>query len=217
MSQNTTDVAYNRESEIVSRYRVLVQQEDLTAGQVKDALNDICTQYERLVDDSKLLTSVGDRLQRKLKSANLMLREQSEEIKRINNTLQDKNTELQVTIDELTRAKASRRATTLLFTATIFLFIISELIEQYIENSTKQLEYQWMYTWGLKLALVISLKPIEVTLEKYTLKAAMRAREKERAAILAAKNEAKAAEAPAAKPRKPAAAQPEAMPVAEKA
>ncbi len=216
MSQNTTDVAYNRESEIVSRYRILVQQEDLSAVQVKDALNDICTQYERLVDDSKLLTSVGDRLQRKLKSANLMLREQSEEIKRINNTLQDKNTELQVTIDELTRAKASRRATTLLFTATIFLFIISELIEQYIETSTKQLEYQLMYTWGLKLTLVISLKPIEVALEKYTLKAAMRAREKERAAILASKTEANAPAIPA-KRRRPSAPLPDAVPVAEKA
>lgn len=178
----TSDVAYTKESEIIARYRALAEQKDLSPAQVSIALTEICNQYERLLDDSKLLTSVGDRLQRKLKSANQMLREQSEEIKRINGTLHEKNTELQLTIDELTRAKASRRATTLLFMVTIALFIISELIEQYIENSTSQLAHGWMYTWGLKLVLVVSLKPIEGLLEKYTLKNALRAQERERAA-----------------------------------
>jgi hypothetical protein len=180
--QVSSDVAYTKENEIIARYRALAEQKDITPEQVSLALNEVCNQYERLLDDSKLLTSVGDRLQRKLKSANQMLREQSEEIKRINNSLNEKNTELQLTIDELTRAKASRRATTLLFILTIALFIISELIEQYIESSTSQLAHGWMYTWGLKLILVVSLKPLEGLLERYTLKNALRAQERERAA-----------------------------------
>jgi hypothetical protein len=171
---NSSDIAYSRESEIIGRYRTLAHKESITPVEAGQALQEMCTNYERLLDDSKLLTSIGDRLQRKLKSANLMMREQAEEIKRVNANVQEKNIELQLTVDELTKTKASRRATALVFTFIVALFIITELIEQLLDNilssTVANSNVVIAISWTLKTILVVAFKPAEAFIEKRILK-----------------------------------------------
>lgn len=184
MAQLSQDVAYAKESEIISQFRSVAAREDLTREATAEALNSLCAQYERLLDDSKLLTSVGDRLQRKLKGANLMLREQADEIKRINGTLQDKNTQLLETIDELTRTKASRRAQAVTFSITVLLFFISEFLEDYFAKLASSSEYAAWISWGSKIALLLMFKPLEGLTESYMVRQAKRKKEQEQALLL---------------------------------
>lgn len=163
------NVAYSRELEVISQYRELSEREEISVPEAREALNNLTQLYERLLDDSKLLTSVGDRLQRKLKSANLMMREQAEEIKRVNANIQEKNLELQLTVDELTRAKASRRASALVLLGAIGLFIVSELMEDFADT---YLTVNFggnaaaIFSWTFKVLLVLLFKPAESFFEK---------------------------------------------------
>ncbi|MDX2062791.1 MAG: hypothetical protein SFY70_07000 [Bacteroidia bacterium] len=171
--EDSQDTAYSREQDILVQYRTLAGQADLSVVAAREALSDLTRQYERLVDDTKLLTSVGDRLQRKLKSANLMMREQAEEIKRVNATLQEKNVTLQLTIDELTRAKASRRATALVLVAAFVLFLVSELLEETADTyfaSVVGSDWGNAVSWIFKIVLVLLFKPAEQLLERRILK-----------------------------------------------
>ena len=73
---------------------------------VRKAYKELCENYEDLLDQTRLLTKVGDKLQNKLNN--------------INQAINDKNIELQNTIDELTRAKVGRKAATLTLLFVIF-------------------------------------------------------------------------------------------------
>lgn len=170
-----TDKAYSRENEIISYYKDFVQQNGLTKMDYVAAMDEMCSHYEQLLTDTKLLTSVGDRLQRKLKGANALLQQQSEEILKFNDQLKEKNIQLKLTIDELTRARASRKARAYTVVAAVLIFIASELIENQIEDNA-----QWWVTWGIKFALFAILKPVESYLESYFVKASMRQDQRER-------------------------------------
>ncbi len=98
----------------------------------KEDLDSFSDEYEELVAQAKVITRVSDRLQKKLDNANLQIREQNEEIK-------DKNIQLADTVDQLAKAKVGRRASTILFTVAVALFILEQLllepiIEQYFET-----------------------------------------------------------------------------------
>lgn len=188
MAQSNTaqDITYSREGAVVSKYRELLADKTLNKEQIAQALEDFCTHYERLLDDSKLLTSVGDRLQRKLKGANLMLREQSEEIKRVNGQVQLKNAELQETIDELTRTKVSRRASALLLGVTITAFLLSEIPEPAIEQYFSAYSWGSFVVWIIKGSLALTLAPLQGIIEGRLLKQLARRKERERAEARAA-------------------------------
>ncbi|WP_462250162.1 hypothetical protein [Ekhidna sp.] len=98
----------------------------------KEDLDSFSDEYEELVAQAKVITRVSDRLQKKLDNANLQIREQNEEIK-------DKNIQLADTVDQLAKAKVGRRASTILFSIAVTLFILEQLllepiIEQYFET-----------------------------------------------------------------------------------
>jgi hypothetical protein len=181
--QSTSDFAYSRESEIISHFRSLATKSDRSPEEVAEALKDLTNHYERLLDDSKLLTSVGDRLQKKLKGANLMLREQAEEIKRVNATIQEKNVALQESLDALTKAKASRRASALLVIVALVLFLAVEYPEPWIEAFLSGYGgYGIAAIWGIKIFLTMLLLPIQSTLEKVILKQETKRAEADKAA-----------------------------------
>jgi SMC interacting uncharacterized protein involved in chromosome segregation len=97
----------------------------------KDEIIGFADQFEELVAQAKVITRVSDRLQKKLDSANLQIREQNEEIK-------DKNVELEQTIQQLAKARVGRRASTIMLTVALGLFVaeqifIEPLIEQYVD------------------------------------------------------------------------------------
>ena len=82
------------------------------------------------------------------------------------NQIKTKNEELQSTIDELTRTKVKKKAITITLGLAIFLFILEELIiEPYIDAQTGN-KY---FSIGMKLALALLIKPIELLIEKYLL------------------------------------------------
>ena len=93
----------------------------------KEDLDAFGDQYEELVAQTKVITRVSDRLQKKLDGANLQIREQNDEIK-------DKNLELSSTVDQLAKAKVGRRASTIMLTIALALFVLEQVfLEPYIE------------------------------------------------------------------------------------
>lgn len=143
--------------EVIENLSVLPHEE------VREKLQIYAKNHKKLLQEVKLLTSVGDRLQKKIKSANQMLQEQAEEIQKINKDLQDKNIELQFTIDELTKAKAGKRATTIIFIAALLLFGLTEFLEWGFESFFKGGNLIFIYAF--KVSLVIGFKPLEGLLE----------------------------------------------------
>ncbi|SFC70368.1 protein of unknown function [Flexibacter flexilis DSM 6793] len=114
--------------------------------------------------DLDVVTSISDRLQKKLNQANETLQQQAEEIRQINQDLNFKNKELQETVDALTKARAGRRAATIVLFIAVGLFIVSEAIEWVIENMTQNvLAVYWVIL--IKLLIALLLKPIESVLE----------------------------------------------------
>ena len=174
VERNTSsDVAYARESELYRKFKELVDDDSLTEEERQKHFKKLVKQYGRLLDDVKLLTSVGDRLQRKLKSANMMLQEQSEEIRQMNDNLQQTNDELKLTIDELTRARAGRKAQTFIFIVVVVLFVISENIESFLDDLFGESLQGQIISWSLKIGLVLLLKPLETLIERYMIRSTM--------------------------------------------
>lgn len=182
--QTSGQVAFSREQEVLDQIRRVLDAETPTEGQPGDPtyraeLERMANHYEQLLRESQLLTSVGDRLQRKLKSANMQLQDKNDQIERINQSLEAKNEELRITIDELTRARANRKAQTFILFMAIVLFLASELLEGIIESYIKT----WLNNTSAamsdfivilsKVPLVFMLKPLETFLEKFYLRKAM--------------------------------------------
>jgi len=183
VSKNSNDVAYTRENDVVDKYRSISEDTNLSSEEYRTALLDVFKQYERLLEDTKLLTTLGDRLQRKLRSTNILIKQQSEEIQDINAGLHQKNIELKLTIDELTRAKASRKAQTYLLIITFLIFMLSEYLENFFDNNINRIvEYVLSVELGtntfwaslpFKIILLLLFKPLEGWLERFFLRQAM--------------------------------------------
>lgn len=154
-----------KDTETINQLENLINNLDnIPPEELKSQLQIFAKNHKKLLQEVKLLTSVGDRLQKKIKSANEMLQEQAEEIRKINKDLQDKNIELQFTIDELTKAKAGKRATTIILIFSIALFIVTEVLESTFEAFFKGANMLIIY--GFKVFLAVGFKPIEGLLEK---------------------------------------------------
>ena len=168
MSLNTSSkenpIKPNKETEIINQLDHLINNiETLPPEEIKSQLQVFAKNHKKLLQEVKLLTSVGDRLQKKVKSANEMLQEQAEEIRKINKDLQDKNIELQFTIDELTKAKAGKRATTIILIFALVLFLFTELLESMFETFFTGANMLIIYAF--KISLALGFKPIEGLLE----------------------------------------------------
>jgi hypothetical protein len=163
------DAAYQKEKEILNHYSQLSQSSELGVTELKNAIKELTDHYEKLLDEVKLLTNVGDKLQRKLRAANIKLKEQQQQIRQINADLERRNKELEATIHELIRTRAGRKATTIVLVLALILFIISELFENYIDSAATSLNPKWgnYISWGIKIGLAVLFKPIESLLEKF--------------------------------------------------
>jgi hypothetical protein len=138
----------------------------------KDDLNEFSDQYEELVAQAKVITRVSDRLQKKLDNANLQIREQNDEIT-------DKNTQLEVTIAQLAKAQVGRRASTIMLTVALMLFVAEQLfLEPFIEQKV-DIPY---LGYGILAVLFFIVKGLESGLEQYFLN-------KEKAKILKAEQD----------------------------
>lgn len=128
----------------------------------KEDLEGFSDDYEELVAQTKVITRVSDRLQKKLDNANIQIREQNDEIKK-------KNVQLEDTIVELAKAKIGRKASTIMLTVALILFFLEQyFLEPIIEQSIPG-SYGFL-SIGVLAALFFIVKFLESALEKYFLK-----------------------------------------------
>lgn len=125
----------------------------------KEDLDEFGDQYEELVAQTKVITRVSDRLQKKLDGANLQIRTQNEEIT-------DKNLELESTVLQLAKAKVGRRASFLMMIIALGLFVLEQVfLEPYLAANI-DIPYAGL---GILLILFFIIKGVESALEKFYL------------------------------------------------
>lgn len=145
---------------------------ETTPEEIINELQITCDNYEELLDQTVLITRISDRLQKKLDKTN-------DKLQYLNDQLNDKNEELQNTIDDLVKAKAGRKATTIVFILALILFVFSEaLIEPYIDSYANNI----YLSLAIKAIIAMSIKPFEMLVEKALLKTARNKTIKEREA-----------------------------------
>ena len=149
---------YLKEKEKLQRAQdFLNSKENNNPQNVVKELQIITDDYEELLDQTVLITRISDRLQKKLDKTN--------------DQLNDKNIELQNTIDDLVKAKVGRKATTIVFIFALILFVFSEaLIEPYIESYANDI----YLSLAIKALIAMSIKPVEMLVENTMLKRARR-------------------------------------------
>ena len=149
---------------ILEKSQNLIKKESKSIEELDKEYVELTDAYSQLLEETRLITRVSDRLQNKINRAHDTLSLQSEKINTINSELQNNNVALKSAIQQLTKAKVSNKTTTIVLTFAIFLFFISEgLVEPIIE---RRVESFWL---GLlfKGSIVLLLKPIEMVVEKY--------------------------------------------------
>jgi len=95
------------------------------------------------------------------KKENIIIKQQKAEI-------EEKNIELQDTIDALTLAKVSKKAKALTLTVAVLLFVIVDLILELVLHLLP--EDNILLTFTTKIIVVFSMKPVEAGIEHYMLK-----------------------------------------------
>lgn len=162
---------YEKEATLLTNMRKLSEDTSLSQEQQLNNFKDFCNHYEDLLDQCKLITKVSDRLQNKINTAN--------------SKLEEKNVQLQQTIDALTEARVGRRAATYVLIIAVFLFIVSEAwieppIENWAEDHKNWDEASVFWTAiALKGVLVLLLKPIEMIVESTLMKSARKQAQKD--------------------------------------
>ena len=150
---------YHEEQKVLSDYVGKVKKKDVN---LEDAVG-IAMHYKDLLDQSKVITRISDRLQKKLDHAN-------QKIKKQNSEIQVKNTQLETTIDQLDKMTMGKKATRILFVFFIVIFISEQLfLEPVIENWINSPDYGQFLGIGIMLLVAILLKFFEGKLEGYFL------------------------------------------------
>jgi len=145
---------FKSETQILEQSENLLSKQDATFDEYKDFFKELCFNYSELLDQTRLITKVSDKLQNKLNSAY--------------EAVEVKNIELQNTIDELTKARVGRKAQTIILFLGLSLFVLEEIVlEPIVDKSTGN--NIWI---GLSIKLVIAflLKPLESFVEEWLLK-----------------------------------------------
>ncbi|MEQ6120906.1 hypothetical protein [Reichenbachiella sp. MALMAid0571] len=125
---------------------------------MRDATNFI-SHYSDLLEQSKVITKISDRLQKKLDLANQKIQSQNQEI-------QKKNTQLETTVKELIHMTVGKKAFRIMFMVAIVLFISEEyylepIIERHVEIPFLSI--------GIKIFIAIFLRIFEGWLEGHFL------------------------------------------------
>lgn len=119
-------------------------------------------EYSELLDQTRLITRISDRLQKKLNVAYDKLEDKNEE-------LNSKNDILRKTINDLVEARMGKKAATIVLIVAVILFLASEaFLEPWVERySIEHFENGAFYiSLGIKALIAISIKPIESLIER---------------------------------------------------
>jgi predicted RNA-binding Zn ribbon-like protein len=128
----------------------------------KEDLEEFSNEYEELIAQTKVITRVSDRLQKKLDTANQQISLQNEEIKATNR-------ELRNTVYKLAEARIGKKASTIMTATALILFFLEQYFLQPAIEESIPLSYSFFSI--LMLILVFFLvKFLESGLEKYFFK-----------------------------------------------
>jgi hypothetical protein len=139
---------FRREVGIYNRHKDFLSREN-SPEKTKAASEELTNEYKKLLEQTRFLTWISGRLEKKLHRAN--------------RELKDRNTRLEKTIDELVSARASKNAYTIIYFIAIILFVLEEfLIEPIINRFGSGLGYSIL----IKLIIVLLLKVSEGFIEE---------------------------------------------------
>ncbi len=160
---------FPEETKVLKEMQILVSEDISNPILFKEKITFFTKKYEELLDQTKLITKVSDRQQKKINKINDSLNE-------VNVIMEKKNDELQNLLDDLSRAKVGRRATTITGIVFIGLFLTTEAfieprIEDYLHTTNGILhDHEFAVGLSLKGLLALMLRPIERIVEKLLLK-----------------------------------------------
>ena len=126
----------------------------------KEDLDEFSDHYEDLIAQAKVITRVSDRLQKKLDKANIQIQDQNVEIK-------DKNLELSNTVEQLAKAKVGKKASGIMLTIGLLLFVLEQIFIEPIIESQISIPY---VGYLVLVILFFMVKFLEGRLEDYFMK-----------------------------------------------
>ena len=91
---------FHKEASILEKVKLDIAEGNLTGKDIQGAYEKLSQHYEKLLKDTKVLTSVSDRLHHKLNDANQQLNTKTDEIGEINEELEVNNQLLQACIQD---------------------------------------------------------------------------------------------------------------------
>lgn len=147
---------YHEEQKVLADYVGKVKSKDLS---MDDAVG-IAVNYKDLLDQSKVITRISDRLQKKLDHANQKIKSQNAEI-------QKKNVQLEDTIVKLDKMTVGKKATRIMYILAMILITAEEL---YLAPILEELTGNRYFTVGAIIAIAMIVKFSESLLEGYFLK-----------------------------------------------
>lgn len=162
MAEKGKENVFHKESEILQHAKSIIENPSSTPEELAEGYSTLSASYDKLLKETKVLTSVSDRLHYKLNDANQVLQKQKDEIGEINEELKTNNQVLQDTINELIKARIGQKASSIVLLIAVLLFVVSEvMLEPIIEQNTDS-EYVGLL---LKGVIALLLKPIDVLVE----------------------------------------------------
>ncbi len=182
MSDNGANKTFEKEEKFLEEFKERLASHEGCDPEIEALLQEACSKYENLLQETKLLTNISDKLEKKARAQRFKLQEQRERIRKFNRELRRKNKELEETIEALTKARAGRKAATYVLMLALILFVISELIENKIDAMVAGSSWANFISWTLKGFIAVLFKPIESLLEAYFIKKAMAEEQKKKEA-----------------------------------
>lgn len=139
---------FRNETNILQQFKVIAV-ENNSHNEAREALKELTRKYENLLNQTRFLTWISGRLERKLQ--------------RRNKELSDSNLNLHQTLNELTKAKAGKSAYAIIYFIAIVLFVLEEV---FIEPLVAAVGGNVGYGILIKLMIVLLLKVSEGFIEK---------------------------------------------------
>lgn len=139
---------FRNETRILQQFKGIAV-ENNSHDEAREALKEITSKYENLLNQTRFLTWISGRLERKLH--------------RKNKELSDSNLNLHKTLDELTKAQAGKSAYAIIYFIAIILFVLEEV---FIEPLVAAVGGNVGYGILIKLMIVLLLKVSEGFIEK---------------------------------------------------
>jgi hypothetical protein len=149
---NREEKLFKKELNVLLHYREIVSREN-TVEDTRSALETLTNKYKSLLEQTRFLTWISGRLERKLQRKNI--------------ELHHKNNRLVSTLKELTKAEAGRSAYAVIYFIAIALFVLEEFfVEPVISMVGKGVWFSILIKLGIVLLLRVSEGFIERSLTK---------------------------------------------------